>query len=394
MRSNAAQSLAVAARDLAAIADEADGAYSQRLLRGTQALLDDGATNVDLVNIEWGPISILGATATATTVETWRTTYAAGPTEFARDRNVYSLALDEEGAWRIVSNSHPDGRPQFSSSPPADTDPQPDIDEEVEIPTGQATSRNWSGYAARGEEFTSVSGTWVVPEVGLETPFGADAAWVGIGGYRSRDLIQAGTQSISSGNGRVAYQAWYEKLPDYAHPVPLTILPGHTVNVSIDQQAPDTWLITLTNVTTGDVHRRTEEYQSSRTSAEWIQEAPFARRRVLPLSHFGNITFTVRLGHQRRSGTDHRRPRRACHLAGRQPRSSAGRPLAPGPRRLELQRRSLAIRLGLSARTIPRAHRADTRPPARAPRAPLPAPAPPPLGRLLARRRRPTRTPR
>ena len=185
VRSNAAQSLAVAARDLAAIADEADGAYSQRLLRGTQALLDDGATNVDLVNIEWGPISILGATATATTVETWRTTYAAGPTEFARDRNVYSLALDEEGAWRIVSNSHPDGRPQFSSLPPADTDPQPDIDEEVEIPTGQATSRNWSGYAARGEEFTSVSGTWVVPEVGLETPFGADAAWVGIGGYRT-----------------------------------------------------------------------------------------------------------------------------------------------------------------------------------------------------------------
>jgi hypothetical protein len=292
VRSNAAQSLAVAARDLAAIADEADGAYYQRLLRGTQALLDDGATKVDLVNIEWGPISILGTTATATTVETWRTTYAAGPTEFARDRNQYSLALDEEGSWRIVSNSHPDGRPQFSSSPPADTDPQPDIDDEVEIPSGQSTSRNWSGYAARGEEFTSISGTWVVPEVGLETPFGADAAWVGIGGFRSRDLIQAGTQSISSGTGRVAYQAWYEKLPDYAHPVPLTILPGQTVNVSIDQQAPDTWLITLTNVTTGDVHRRTEEYQSSRTSAEWIQEAPFARRRVLPLSHFGKITFT------------------------------------------------------------------------------------------------------
>src|SRR5215204_4101181 len=56
VRSNAAQSLAVAARDLAAIGDEADGAYYQRLLRGTQALIDDGATSVELVNIEWGPI--------------------------------------------------------------------------------------------------------------------------------------------------------------------------------------------------------------------------------------------------------------------------------------------------------------------------------------------------
>jgi len=249
-----------------------------------------GVSSIELVNIEWGPISVLGSTATATTFETWRTSYTAGPTEFARDRNVYSLELDNDGAWRIVANTHPDGRQPMDMSR---TPPESDSDIEVEVPAGQGTSRNWSGYAARGGEFTSISGTWVVPEVAIDSPFGADAAWVGIGGYRTRDLIQAGTQSMSSGSGRVTYQAWYEKLPDFSHPVPLTILPGHTVNVSIDQQATDVWLITITNVTTGEVHRRNEDYVSTRSSAEWIQEAPFARRRILPLSQFGSITFTT-----------------------------------------------------------------------------------------------------
>ena len=38
---------------------------------------------------------------------------------------------------------------------------------------------------------------------------------------------------------------------------------------------------------------RTEQYESSLSSAEWIQEAPFARRRVLPLTEFGSITFSA-----------------------------------------------------------------------------------------------------
>jgi hypothetical protein len=271
-------------------------AIQETIVRGNNELSRalagrDGISNTELVNIEWGAISVLGATATATTFETWRTTFAAGPTEFARDRTLYSLALNEIGEWRIVDNTHPDRRRGSETEAPIDS--QPEVETDVEIPEGQSVSRNWAGYAARGGEFTSVSGTWVVPEVPLQSAFGADAAWVGIGGYRTRDLIQAGTQAISSGSGRVTYQAWYEKLPDFSRPVPLTVLPGHMVNVSIDLQATDTWLITLTNLTTGEVHRRTEEYTSSRSSAEWIQEAPFARRRILPLSRFGSITFTT-----------------------------------------------------------------------------------------------------
>ena len=80
---------------------------------------------------------------------------------------------------------------------------------------------------------------------------------------------------------------------NFSQPVPLTVLPGHTVTVSIDQQTTDTWLISLTNVTTGQTLQRMETYESSLSSAEWIQEAPFARRRVLPLSEFGAINFSA-----------------------------------------------------------------------------------------------------
>jgi hypothetical protein len=284
-RGNAAQVDAIAQRDPNLIGDAAVGDYAQRLVRANRALLNDGVTAIELVNVEWNGITTSGSSATATTIETWRTTFSAGPTEFARDRNVYTLSNDN-GVWHITGNDHPDGRAPV----PPDVSPEPDPGQDV--PPGQGTSSNWAGYAARGGSFTSVAGTWTVPELALDGPFGADAMWVGIGGLRSRDLIQAGTQQVVSGNGSVTYQAWFEKLPDISHPVPLSILPGHTVSVSIDQQEADIWLITLANQTTGQTVVRTEQYTSSLSSAEWIEEAPFARRRVLPLSEFGSINVT------------------------------------------------------------------------------------------------------
>ncbi|SRR6266511_1081622 len=284
-RGNAAQVQAIARQDPTIVGDAAVAEYAQRLVRANRSMLSNGITSIELVNLEWGPITVDGTSATATTFETWRTSYAAGPTEFARDRNVYTLAHDGD-AWRVTGNDHPDGRGQ--RPPEIDTDPDPGLD----IPPGQGTSSNWAGYAARGGSFTSVAGTWTVPEVALDSSFGADAAWVGIGGLRTRDLIQAGTQQFATGSGSVTYQAWVEKLPAVARPVPLTVLPGHSVSVSIDFQGNDDWLITLTNLTTGQSLLRTEQYTSTHSSAEWIEEAPFARRRVLPLSEFGSVGFS------------------------------------------------------------------------------------------------------
>jgi hypothetical protein len=287
-RGNAAQVQAVSTRDPARLADTSIGAYSQQLIRTNQSLIDSGAQVIELVDLEWGPISVSGSNASATTIETWRTSFSEGPTDFTRARNVYTLIRDSAGDWRIAANEHPDGRSRRVIPPPSETPAPPPAD----VQPGPGTSRNWSGYAARGGIFTSVSASWTLPKLALDGPFGADAAWVGIGGLRTRDLIQGGTQQSVSGNGSVTYQAWIEMLPDASHPVPLTVLPGDTVTVSVDQQAGENWLFSFINRTSGQTLQRTVQYSSSLSSAEWIQEAPFARQRVLPISQFGSLTFT------------------------------------------------------------------------------------------------------
>jgi hypothetical protein len=135
-----------------------------------------------------------------------------------------------------------------------------------------------------------------VPQFTPDSTAGADAAWVGIGGVSTRDLIQAGTQQTVSGSGSTQYQAWVETLPQSSHPVPLTVNPGDSVTVSITQQpqAQDQWLIAMKNNTTGQTFEVTEQYTSSMTSAEWIEEAPSANRgRQIPLDNFGSIAFSA-----------------------------------------------------------------------------------------------------
>ncbi len=154
-------------------------------------------------------------------------------------------------------------------------------------------SRNWAGYAATGGTFTAVSATWNVPEFAPDSRPGADAIWVGIGGVHGTDLIQAGTQETVSGHGSTQYEAWVETLPQASRPVPLSISAGDSVTVSLQQQASGEWLILFANNSTGKSYQVTMSYPSSRSSAEWVVEAPSGRRgRVLPLDAFGSVSFS------------------------------------------------------------------------------------------------------
>jgi hypothetical protein len=94
-------------------------------------------------------------------------------------------------------------------------------------------------------------------------------------------------------SGQVIYTAWVEMLPQASQRVPLSVSAGDTVNVSISQQPDETWQIRIGNTTTGQSCERSVTYQSSRSSAEWIEESPaVARRALLPLDDFGTIRFT------------------------------------------------------------------------------------------------------
>jgi Peptidase A4 family len=298
--------------------DTSTSDFYQSQVSTNQDLHDNGVTDIKLVNIEWGPITVNGTTANATAWETWTTTYSDGTTEQNRERNVYTLT-QQDGAWLISADEHPDdniagsppgqgqgrgssgggfpgGRGRGTGNPGGTGNPFPGIPGQGGQTQPRDVSQNWSGYATTGGTYTSVSGTWSVPQFAPDSPAGADATWVGIGGVNTRDLIQAGTQQTVSGSGSTQYQAWVETLPQASHPVPLTVNPGDSISISITQsnQGQDQWDVSFANNTTGQSYHVTERYTSSMSSAEWIEEAPSAARgRQLPLDNFGSIAFSA-----------------------------------------------------------------------------------------------------
>ena len=145
------------------------------------------------------------------------------------------------------------------------------------------TAINWSGYVETGGRYTSVSASWNVPAIAEGDPNGADATWVGIGGVESRDLIQAGTQTILDESGAARYQAWYELLPDVSTPVPLDIAAGDSVSVSITLISRTDWLIAFRDNTRGTSYSKEVAYRSTFSSAEWIEELPAAYRTALSI---------------------------------------------------------------------------------------------------------------
>src|SRR5207248_8123696 len=218
---------------------------------------------------------------------TWRTTYTDGSVADSTDRNEYTLVL-QAGAWKISADVQPTTQiitPGTGSGiPPSVT--QPGTPASV-----TSSSSNWSGYAASGGTFTSVTATWTVPTVSA-TSSGADATWIGIGGLTSNDLIQAGTQAMVDGSGTVEYSSWIEMLPQSSRNVPLSVSAGDSVTVTITQQSGNDWLITLKNNTTGGTYSVTVQYASSTSSAEWVEEAPSVGRGLISLDQFGIVQFS------------------------------------------------------------------------------------------------------
>ncbi len=288
-QSNQEQQQAVAAQDPTLMRDTATAAYYRQAAQGVNDLVSAGVDAIQLVHLEWGPITLQGTTAAqATTTETWSTTFADGSTLQQVDTNVYTLILDHT-AWKVQDDQHPDAQQVQPPQAPQGTAPAPVVPGAAQD-VGQ--SRNWAGYAATGGTFTAVSGTWTVPNVSAGRTAAADATWVGIGGVSATDLIQAGTDATVQA-GRVVYTAWVELLPQASQPVPLVVSAGDTVSVAITQQSGDTWQILIRDTTTGQSYQKRVTYASSRSSAEWIEEAPAVRRRtLLPLDNFGTVAFT------------------------------------------------------------------------------------------------------
>lgn len=159
-------------------------------------------------------------------------------------------------------------------------------------------SVNWSGYAvtSKRHRITAVSGSFVIPKVG-RAPFGFAATWTGIGGYKTNDLIQAGTAEDSNTGGTFGrqYFAWYELLPagerhlrDCSGDRYCRVNPGERISVTIRDVSGRSWIISMTNP--GHWHwSKHVSYSSSHSSAEWILEAPSIGPEQTTLAPVGTV---------------------------------------------------------------------------------------------------------
>jgi hypothetical protein len=163
------------------------------------------------------------------------------------------------------------------------------------IRDGQVTSTNWSGFAATGADghFTSVSASWTEPAVKCTTGKTYSAFWVGLDGFSSQSVEQAGTDSDCSGK-TATYNGWYEMFP--ADPVYFRtkVRPGDHLSASVTFSGTDTYTLVLKDRTRGWSHTITrKEAGLDRSSAEVITEAPSSAKAVLRLADFGTVDFTA-----------------------------------------------------------------------------------------------------
>ncbi|PYC85825.1 hypothetical protein C7C46_06095 [Streptomyces tateyamensis] len=167
---------------------------------------------------------------------------------------------------------------------PHSSGPHPDL--------ANGTSTNWSGYAATGSRFTSVSASWVQPTATCTGQDTWSSFWVGLDGDGSDSVEQTGSEADCSG-GQPKYYSWYEMYPaypvNYADPVDA----GDRFTASVTAGSRGSFTLVLSDTTKGWTHTVHRTLRNARlASAEVVAEAPSTMAGPLPLTDFGTVHFT------------------------------------------------------------------------------------------------------
>jgi hypothetical protein len=154
------------------------------------------------------------------------------------------------------------------------------------------TSTNWSGYAATGQKFTSVSASWTQPVAVCGVGQTAASFWVGIDGDGSQTVEQIGAYSNCTSANVPQYYAWFEMYPNPAYKTSYPVQPGDAMSASVSADKVGRFTLSITDATQ---HWTASTTQRSSTaayaSAEVIAEAPSTSSGVVPLTDFGTVTF-------------------------------------------------------------------------------------------------------
>ena len=184
---------------------------------------------------------------------------------------------------------------------------------------GFLSNSHWSGYVAQGaaSSFIRVNGWWHVPHIGNYESLSINqrsSLWVGLDGFSTNDLVQAGTEQaiVFITFGYIYdYYAWTEVVPNQSEQSQFSVNPG-------DQMAVTVWVGDSTGAQTPSGHTAWFQvvdqtlsqggtYSTplagtsfSGNAADWIMERPCvancfgpASGWVFPdLAHYGPIEIT------------------------------------------------------------------------------------------------------
>ncbi len=131
----------------------------------------------------------------------------------------------------------------------------------------------WGGYVAQGSTFSSISGSWTMPDVQCNTSNDLFAPWVGIDGYGSQTVEQTGVQ-VDCSSGSPVYSGWYEMYPAppvyFSNPVDA----GDVFNASVVYNGGTTYTLKLTDSTKGWSKSLKRTIRGQNVSAEAVIESP------------------------------------------------------------------------------------------------------------------------
>ena len=157
--------------------------------------------------------------------------------------------------------------------------------------TANQTSTNWAGYAANNATFTTVTSSWVEPDVSC-TSSGIVAFWIGLDGWGSDSVEQDGT-GVDCSSGSPQQFAWWETYPansiqEYGDPVAA----GDSLTSTVTDTGGGQYQMVLTDNTQGWTENQTVGASGSDASAEVIAEAVTSGSDVTPLPNFSSVGFT------------------------------------------------------------------------------------------------------
>jgi hypothetical protein len=145
--------------------------------------------------------------------------------------------------------------------------------------------QNWSGYAATGSGFSTVTSHWTEPAVTCNSTNDLFAPWVGIDGYGTPTVEQTGVATDCS-SGSPVYQGWYEMYPAapvyYSNPVS----PGDSITATVTRSGTS-YALTLTDNSKGWSKTTNRTLAAANASVEVIMESPTGA-----YPNFGSVNFT------------------------------------------------------------------------------------------------------